>query len=112
MSEAERIDSGGRYLGVRVLVEKFNEERQSSSFATIFSRLKKNDEIGEPALQGARTGAAASDAGDKKSGSARTKARKPKKKGSNVTWILMGGIALVVLGIGMILALREFAGSI
>ena len=116
LSEAERIDSGGRYLGVRVLVEKFNEERQSSSFATIFSRLKKNDEIGEPASQGARTGAAASNAGDKSSGSARTGARtgarKSKKKGSNVTWILMGGISLVVLGIGMILALREFSGSI
>ncbi len=112
--EAERIDAAGRYLGVRVLVEKFNEERQTSSFSTIFSRLKKNDEIGGPPSQGARAGTAGkaeaspSGAGKRRSGGA----RKSKKSGGNVTWILMGGIALVVIGIGMILALREFAGSI
>ncbi len=117
LSEAERINAAGRYLGVRVLVEKFNEERQSSSFSTIFSRLKKNDEIGGSPSQGARgsiTEAAASDAGERKSGGARTRkgARKSKKSGGGVTWILMGGIALVVFGIAMILVLREFAGSI
>ena len=112
LSEAERIDAGGRYLGVRVLVEKFNEERQSSSFATIFSRLKKNDEICGSASPGARAGGAAFDAGAKSSRGARTGARKSKKSGSNVTWILMGGIGLVVFGIGVILALRNFAESI
>lgn len=117
LSEAERVDAAGRYLGVRVLVEKFNEERQSSSFSTIFSRLKKNDEIGGSSSQGARgsiTEAATSDAGARKSGGARTRkgSRKSKKSGGTVTWTLMGGIALVVIGIAMILALREFAGSI
>lgn len=111
LSEAKRLDAAGRYLGVRVLEERFNEERQSSSYATIFSRLKKNDEIKGSPSQGARSGtteAAASAAGERKS----RRARKPKKKGGNVTWLLMGGIVMVVVGIGMILALREFAGSI
>ncbi len=115
LSEAERIDTAGRYLGVRVREGTFNEERESSSYKTIFSRLKKNDEIGGSPSQGARgsiTEAAASDAGKGKSGGARKSARKSKKSGGGVTWILMGGIALVVIGIGMILALREFANSI
>ena len=115
LSEAERIDTAGRYLGVRVLEETFNEERESSSYKTIFSRLKKNDLIGGPQSQGARTGtaeAAASGAGERRSGGARTSARKSKKSGGNVTWLLMGGIALVVIGIGLILVLREFSGSI
>jgi hypothetical protein len=111
LSEAKRVDEAGRYLGVRVLEERFNEERQSSSYATIFSRLKKNDEIGGSPSQGPRAGtveAAASGAVEKKSG----RARKSKKKGGNVTWLLMGGIIMVVIGIGMILVLREYAGSI
>ncbi len=114
LSEAERIDAAGRYLGVRVRVEKFNEERQTSSFSTIFSRLKKNDEIGGPPSQGARAGtagkteASASGAGGRRSGGA----RKSKKAGGNVTLLLMAGIAIVVIGIGLILVLREFSGSI
>ena len=115
LSEAERIDAAGRYLGVRVLVEKFNEERQSSSFSTIFSRLKKNDLIGGPQSQGARAGtagSAASGAGKRSSDGARTGTRKSKKAGGNVTLLLMAGIAMVVIGIGMILVLREFSGSI
>ncbi len=35
LSEAERIDAAGRYLGVRVREERFNEERESSSYKTI-----------------------------------------------------------------------------
>ncbi len=111
LSEAKRVDAAGRYLGVRVLEERFNEERQSSSYATIFSRLKKNDEIGGSPSQGARAAtaeAAASGGGVRKS----RVARKPKKKGGNTTWLLMGGIVMVIIGIAMILALREFAGSI
>ena len=113
LSEAKRVDEAGRYLGVRVLEERFNEERQSSSYATIFSRLKKNDEFGGSPSQGPRAAtveAAASGAVEKKSG--RTRKSKKKKKGGNVTWLLMGGIIMVVIGIGMILALREYAGSI
>ncbi len=130
LSEAEMIDAAGRYLGVRVLEERFNEERQTSSYATVFSRLRKNDEIGGSPSRDARAGtagaagAAASGAserssggartgaGERKSGGARTGARKSKKAGGNVTWLLMGGIAMVVIGIGLIIVLREFSGSI
>ena len=115
LSEAERIDTAGRYLGVRVLEETFNEERGSSSYKTIFSRLKKNDLIGGPQSQGARAGtagAAASGAGKRSSDSARTGARKSKKAGDNMTLLLMAGIAIVVIGIGLIIVLREFSGSI
>ncbi len=112
LSEAERINAAGRYLGVRVLEESFDEERQTSTYSTVFSRLKKNDEIGGSKSAGARgagtAGAAASGAGERSSGGA----RKSKKAGGNVTLLLMAGIAMVVIGIGLILVLREFSGSI
>lgn len=110
VSEAEKMDATGRYVGVRVLEEKFNEAKQTSSYSTIFSRLKKDDPVGAP-RKSASSSNATSDKGAPGSASKRQPSRKA-KKGGNTTLLLFGGIAMVVAGIFAILALREFSGSL
>lgn len=107
ISEAERLDSAGRYLGVRVLEEIFNEEKQSSSYRTVFSRLKKNDEIGGKKVSAAGLGV---ELAAEKGRSSRAPSKSKRKHGSFL-WQILGGVLLVVLGIAMIYFLREFSGS-
>ena len=79
LSEAERIDATGRYLGVRVLEEKFDEERQKSSYSTIFSRLKKDAQIGSPQPQAIRADSGVSGGKAKGSGHRPAPGRRSKK---------------------------------
>ena len=104
ISEAERLDAAGRYLGVRVLEESFNEQKQSSSYRTVFSRLKKNDEVGG----GSKAAPAATGVEPAKRSSAKSKS---KSSGKSIMWPMLGGIALVLVGIAMIFFLREYSGG-
>lgn len=113
VSEAERLETAGRYLGVRVVEETFNEEKQASSYATIFSRLKQTEEVVATA-KGALKGNNGNQGAERDSSRPRAAPRKAKKSNGNgsVAWLLIGGAALVVVGIFAIIALRGFAGSV
>ncbi len=105
ISEAQRMDSAGRYMGVRVLEEFFNEESQVTSYRTIFSRLRKNETIGAPQKAATKSSAPRDTARRSRPKSKR------KKSGGNVTLLLFAGIAMVVIGIAAIILLREYAGA-
>lgn len=117
VSEAERLETAGRYLGVRVVEETFDEEKQASSYATIFSRLKQTDEVvatAKSALKGntAKSALKGNQGAEPDSSRPRAGPRKAKKSKGSVAWLLIGGAALVVVGIFAIIALRGFAGSV
>lgn len=113
VSEAERMDQSNRYVGVRVLEEVFDEDRQSSKYQTIFSRLKKagNSGVQRKSPGAAGSGAAPGSVSVREPAKASRRGPAKKKSGRSVTWLLFGGIGLAVLGIFAIIVLREIAGS-
>jgi hypothetical protein len=108
VSEAERLETAARYLGVRVIEETFNEDRQASTYSTIFSRLKQNDEV----LNTAKSALKGNQGAEQVSNRPRAGPRKAKKSNGSVAWLLIGGAAMVIIGIFAIIALRGLAGSI
>lgn len=132
LSEAARLDQTGRYMGVRVLEEQFNEDSQTSNYKTIFSRLRRIDDApgaksAKPAKPAAQSGAVRAGGSGAKSraggsgaksraGGATMSPRQIKRRGSKKSGtspLLLLGIAsvLVLVGIGAVIALRSIAGS-
>jgi len=112
LSEAERLDAAKRYLGVRVLEEIYNEEKQSSSYKTIFSRLRRNEEVGGGKGRSASASRTSAPPGAGMYASRRGGGRPaPAKSSGSIVWPLIGGIFLVVIGVVMVYILREFSGS-
>ena len=113
LTEAERMGVSGRYSGVRVLEETYNDETNKSDCKVIFSRLAKNlgpnadwreraqrhgpsgnaDGAGEPARRYAGPRAAA----------------QPRKRTNPLALIALT-VGLVLAGIGIIIVIRQLAG--
>lgn len=125
LSEAARLDSSGRYMGVRVLEEHFDEDSQTSKYSTIFSRLRRIDDppATKPA-KSAKSAATARSGGNsaakrgnsgkgRGTGAAASRRqiqnRKGEKGGTNSFWLLGIASVLVLVGIGAVIALRSIA---
>ncbi len=123
LSEATRLDRAGRYMGVRVLEELFDEQSQTSNYKTIFSRLRRvdNGRVAKPAKSAkpaAKSGAvraggngAKSRAGGATMSSRQIQRREGKKSGTSPLWLLGIASVLVLVGIGAVIVLRSLAGS-
>ena len=128
LSDAARLDQAGRYMGVRVLEELFDEESQTSNYKTIFSWLRwvGDGPVAKSAKPAAKPGAvraggngAKSHAGGNgpksRAGGATMLPRQIQRRGSEksgTSRLLLLGIAavLVLVGIGAVIALRSIAG--
>ena len=120
LSEAARLDQTGRYMGVRVLEEHYDEDSQMSKYQTIFSRLRRIDDgsfaktAAKPAAKsgagGAGGAAAKSRAGGASASRRQIQRRDSKKSGANPLWLLGVASVLVLVGIGAVIALRSIAG--
>ena len=118
LSEAARLDQSGRYMGVRVLEEHFDESSQTSNYQPIFSRLRRiNDGSIAKSVTAAAKANAARAAGAKSRAGGETMSRRQiqrrgsKKSGTNPLWLLGIASVLVLVGIGAVIALRSIAGS-
>ena len=123
LSEAARLDQSGRYRGVRVLEEIFDEDSQTSNYKTIFSRLRRIDDgsvakSAKSAKPAAKSGAvraggngAKSRAGGDTMSRRQIQRRGSQKSGTNPLWLLGIASVLVLVGIGAVIALRSLAGS-
>jgi hypothetical protein len=122
LSEAARLDQTGRYMGVRVLEEHFDEDSQTSKYQTIFSRLRRIDDgpVSKPATSTAKSRSGGNSAAKRGNGAkARSaggsasrrqiKNRKGKKGGTSPFWLLGIASVLVLVGIGAVIALRSIA---
>ena len=120
LSEAARLDQAGRYMGVRVLEELFDEESQTSNYKTIFSWLRRvgDGPVAKSAKPAAKPGAvrAGGNGAKSRAGGATMSPRQIQRRGSEKSGtspLLRLGIAavLVLVGIGAVIALRSIAGS-
>jgi hypothetical protein len=117
VSEAERMNGSGRYAGVRILEEVYNENKNACEYHVIFSRLGKDNSPGgdwRDKYQGmASQPKAAADRGAAKRAQPRQRSlpdvRKAKKGASPVVLIVVA-VVLVLAGVGAIITLRTFAG--
>lgn len=116
LSEAERMGGSGRYSGVRVLEENYNDETNKTDCRVIFSRLAKNlgpnanwrDRVQKtPAAGGADAGV---EPGGRRYVGPRSVAG-PRKRG-NAFLLVAVAIGLVLAGIGVIIAIRNLAGIV
>ncbi len=112
LSEAGRLDAAGKYMGVRVLEERFDEDAQIARYSTIFSRLKRVDQ-GTPAAKprspelsaGARAGGG--QPGQKARPGSRQIKKKPKKKQKAGAFKMVAlSLFLLLLGIGALFTLQ------
>lgn len=112
VSEAERMNTSGRYAGVRVLEESYKENSNSCEYHVIFSRLGKDSGAGanwRDRYQGSRP-AAGTSVGEEPARRIKTRPRPPPRKSSNAVTLIAVASVIVLVGIGAVIALRSFAG--
>jgi len=113
LSEAERIGVSGRYSGVRVLEETFNDDTNRADCKVIFSRLAKTaagpnvDRRERPQ----RAGPAASSEEPGRRYVGPRQAAQPRKR-ANLFVLVAIASGIVLVGIAAIIAIREIAGII
>jgi hypothetical protein len=113
LSEAERIGVSGRYSGVRVLEETYNDDTNRSDCKVIFSRLAKTatgpmpDRRDRPHRTGASIGY--DESGRRYAGP--RQAAQPRKS-TNLLVLVAIAAGIVLVGIAAIIAIRQIAGMI
>lgn len=116
LSEAERMGVSGRYAGVRVLEESYNDETNKSDCKVIFSRLSKMAGPNSDWRERAQRQPAASASGDGAIDATRRPAggRGPARprKGLNLFGLVAVAVILVLTGIAAIIVIRELAGAV
>lgn len=115
MSEAEKLDVGGRHSGVRVLQEDFGDDSNRSRVRVIFSKMKGSGENGDDdwrvKIQREKQRASGMRGGD--DGEIRTKRRpRQQKSKSNVYLVISIAIIILLAGVAAMVGLQEFAKKI
>jgi hypothetical protein len=112
LSEAERIGFSGRYSGVRVLEEIYNDETNKADCKVIFSRLSRpsgpNADWRERAQ---RTGPAHNGDEPQRRYTGPRQAARPRKP-ANLLALVAIASGIVLVGIAAIIAIRQIAGTI
>lgn len=111
LSEAERIGFAGRYSGVRVLEETYNDETNKADCKVIFSRLSKMaGPNGDWRERAQRSSSAGGSEPDRRYNGPRQAAQPRKPANLLVLVAIASGIVLV--GIAAIIVIRQLAGSV
>lgn len=111
LSEAERIGFAGRYSGVRVLEETYNDETNKADCKVIFSRLSKvsgpNSDWRERAQRSNSNGG-----GETERRYAGPRQAAQPRKPANLLALVAIASGIVLIGIAAIIAIRQIAGTI
>lgn len=115
MSEAEKLDVGGRHSGVRVLQEDFSEDSNRSRVRVIFSKMKDasggGDDDWRVKIQREKQRASGMRGGDEGEMRGRGRRRQPKSR-SNMYLVISIGIIILLAGVAAMIGLQEFAKKI
>lgn len=115
MFEAQRMESGRRYSGIRVVEEVFDESSQQSTSRTIFSGTKL-DQAAPKAKPKAKADSGTSAGKNTRGSRSPRKKWNPKKvekkKKISIGFLIMILTLSVFTGIGAIVGLRFLSGSI
>lgn len=120
ISEAERMNSTGRYAGVRILEESYKPNSNTCKYHVIYSRLGKDSSPEgnwREKIQAEQSGARLDDlerihrlrSPEQRAPRPSPKGKAPPKKTSPVTLIILATF-LVLTGIAVIIGLRSYAG--
>jgi hypothetical protein len=111
LSEAERLDVGGRHNGVRVVEENYDETSNRSSYHVVFTKMKRISGSGDDWRSNAqrvarRNRAAAGPSGEVRP---RSRAREAPKRGANLYLIVILALVLLIGGVAAMIGLQEVA---
>jgi len=110
LSEAERLDIGGRHNGVRVVEENYDETTNRSSYHVVFTKMKRiggDDWRAKAQRVSRRTGPAGAHATE-----ARPRSRPPRgssKSGANLYLMVILALVLLIGGVAAMIGLQEVA---
>lgn len=112
LSEAERLDIGGRHNGVRVVEENYDETSNRSSYHVVFTKMKRigggaDDWRSKAQRVSRRTGVAGAHAGEARP---RSRPRGAPKRRTNLYLIVILALVLLIGGVAAMIGLQEVAG--
>ena len=104
MSEAQKIDEGTRYAGVKVLEEKWDEASDQTTTRTLFrGGAAKNDLPAKPREVAKRTNSG------HRNGTGKERSRSGKEKKSSFIVPIMVLVAIVVVACGALIGLQHLS---
>jgi hypothetical protein len=115
LSEAERLDVGGRHGGVRVVEENYDEATNRSTYNVVFSKMKRiaggTDDWRTKAKRAPRTSRRSGAAGAAPGGEMhpRSRPRPAPKRNANLYIIIVLAAVLLFGGIAAMIGLQEVA---
>ena len=109
LSEAERLNDGGRHAGVRVLQEDYDDASNNSKYRVVYSKTLKSEHNQDWRVEAKRASTITAQR-QLKNTTVRTGRRRPLTKTRGISLWLSLIIALIVIiaGVAALIGLQEF----
>lgn len=112
MSEAERLNGSGRYAGIRVMQEDFDESSNRSNCRVVFSKMRQTEANQDWRVQAKRTSMSRTGAPKGDNTRATKHARQPLARKTSNARLYVGlviGFIVLIAGIAAMIGLQEIA---